>query len=135
MDVHPIPGGRRVRLTPGYLVRRRWRQNSARKFCTRFFDLEQQLDKINQINGFLPKLNSLINWEMFRPTLNKVREKEHLGPGGRTPFDVVLMFKILILKKIYNLSDDQTELQIRDRISFRTFLGLNFCDTVPDVRP
>jgi len=44
------------------------------------------------------------------------------------------MFKILVLKKMYNLSDDQTELQIRDRISFRAFLGLTFADTVPDAK-
>jgi IS5 family transposase len=100
-----------------------------------FFDIDNQLDKIYQINDFLPKLNSLINWEMFRPILDKVREKEHLGPGGRPPFDVVLMFKILVLKSMFNLSDAQTELQIRDRISFRAFLGLkNFCDTVPDEK-
>ena len=39
-----------------------------------FFDLDKQLDKIYQINDFLPKLNSLIDWEMFRPILSKVRE-------------------------------------------------------------
>jgi IS5 family transposase len=100
-----------------------------------FFDLETQLDKIYQLNDFLPKLHSLIDWEIFRSILNKVREKEHRAPGGRPPFDVVLMFKILILKKIFNLSDEQTELQIRDRISFRIFLGLkNLCDTVPDAK-
>jgi hypothetical protein len=63
-----------------------------------FFDLDTQLDKIYQLNDFLPKLNSLVAWELFRSTLLKVREKEHSGPGGRPPFDVVLMFKILILK-------------------------------------
>jgi hypothetical protein len=70
-----------------------------------FFDREQQLAKIYQLNNFLPKLNALIPWEMFRPTFQTVREKEHHGPGGRPPFDVVLMFKILILKSIYNLAD------------------------------
>jgi IS5 family transposase len=100
-----------------------------------FFDLETQLDKIYQLNDFLPKLNSLIDWEIFRPLLHKVREKEHLGPGGRPPFDVVLMFKILVLKSIYNLADERIEEQIRDRISFRIFLGLkNLCDTVPDAK-
>jgi len=103
-----------------------------------FFDIEKQLDKIYQINDFLPKLNSLIDWEIFRPILNKVRakqhEKENLNKGGRPPFDVILMFKILVIKKMYNLSDAQTELQIRDRISFRAFLNLNFCDTVPDEK-
>jgi IS5 family transposase len=44
------------------------------------------------------------------------------------------MFKVLVIKKMYNLSDAQTELQIRDRISFRAFLGLNFCDRVPDEK-
>ena len=82
-----------------------------------FFDREQQLEKIYQLNSFLPNLNALIDWEMFRPTLNKVREKERHGPGGRPPFDVVLMFKILILKSIYNLADERIEEQIRDRLS------------------
>jgi IS5 family transposase len=99
-----------------------------------FFDREQQLEKIYQLNNFLPKLNSLIDWEMFRPTLNKVREKEHHGPGGRPPFDVLLMFKILVLKSLYNLADERIEEQIRARISFQDFLGLQRGDTIPDAR-
>jgi IS5 family transposase len=101
-----------------------------------FFALERQLDNIYQLNDFLPKLNALIDWEMFRPTLNKIHDKERLSNAGRKPFDVVLMFKILILKKLYNLSDENTELMIRDRLSFRVFLGLGFAagDTVPDAK-
>ena len=45
------------------------------------------------------------------------------------------MFKILILKSLYNLSDDKAEEQIRDRLSFRDFLGLMFADKVPDEAP
>jgi IS5 family transposase len=99
-----------------------------------FFAIESQLEKMYQINDFLPKLNTLVDWEIFRDTLNKVREKERLSNAGRPPFDVLLMFKILVLKSMYNLSDDQTEFQIRDRISFRDFLGLTFADTVPDAK-
>jgi IS5 family transposase len=100
-----------------------------------FFDRENQLDKIYKLNGFLPKLNALIDWEIFRPDLNKVREKERLSNAGRKPFDVVLMFKILVLKSLYNLADDRIEEQIRDRLSFRDFLGLtNFADIVPDSK-
>ena len=106
--------------------------NTHRQFG--FFDREQQLDKIYQLNNFLPKLNALIDWEIFRPTLNKVREKEHAGPGGRPPFDVVLMFKILILKSIYNLADEKIEAEIRDRITFQDFLGLRRGDTIPDAK-
>jgi len=100
-----------------------------------FFDLEQQLEKIYKLNDFLPKLNTLINWEMFRTILNKVRKKENPTHVGRPPFDVVLMFKILVLKSIYNLADERIEEQIRDRISFRIFLGLKHLnDTIPDAK-
>ena len=74
-----------------------------------FFTCDHHLDKIDQINGFLPNLNALIDWEMFRNDLQKVREKEHLSNAGAQPFDVVFMFKILILKKLYNLSDDRKD--------------------------
>ena len=40
------------------------------------------------------------------------------GKGGRRAFDYVMMFKILILQRYYNLSDDQVEYQINDRMSF-----------------
>ncbi len=44
------------------------------------------------------------------------------------------MFKILILQTLYTLSDDATEFQIRDRLSFMRFLGLGFEDAVPDSK-
>jgi IS5 family transposase len=44
------------------------------------------------------------------------------------------MFKILILQKIYNISDDQCEFQINDRLSFQRFLGLQLYDPVPDAK-
>jgi IS5 family transposase len=101
-----------------------------------FFDapFAEQLAKMAQINDFLPKLKTLIDWELFRPDLSKVREKERLSPAGRPPFDELLMFKVLVLKTTHNLSDDQMEYQIRDRISFRDFLGLSILDRMPDAK-
>ena len=52
----------------------------------------------------------------------------------RPPYDVVMMFKILVLQRLYNLSDDQTEYQINDRMSFMRFLGINLCEKVPDAK-
>jgi len=45
-----------------------------------------------------------------------------------------MMFKILILQKMYNMADDKTEYQIKDRLSFQRFLGLQLYDTVPDAK-
>ena len=50
------------------------------------------------------------------------------------PYDVVMMLRILVLQRLYNLSDDQTEYQINDRMSFMRFLGINLCEKVPDAK-
>jgi len=48
--------------------------------------------------------------------------------------DAVLMFETLVLGALYNLSDDQIEYQVRDRLSFMRFLGLGLEDRVPDAK-
>jgi transposase, IS5 family len=82
----------------------------------------------------LPRLKTLVDWERFRPELEAVRDKERKSNAGRKPFDVVLMFKVLVLQSLYNLSDEKIEFQIRDRISFMRFLDLSLGDAVPDEK-
>ena len=59
-------------------------------------------------------------------------------PSGSTaaapPFDTVLVFQILVLQALSNLSDGQTEYQIRDRLSFMRFLGLDFDQRIPAAK-
>ena len=98
------------------------------------FDYEFQLEKINKHNPPLKRLNEVIDWEIFRGLLEEALQVEPKAPGGRPPYDRVLMFKILILQKYYNLSDEQTEFQIKDRLSFMQFLGLQIGDKVPDEK-
>jgi len=54
--------------------------------------------------------------------------------GGRPPYDYALMFKIVILQRYYNLSDDSTEYATLDRLSFMRFLGLTLSHSVPDAK-
>lgn len=96
------------------------------------FDYEYQLDRINAHKPPLQKLDSVIDWEWFRSSLEAALHVEPKAPGGRPPYDRLLMFKILILQKYYNLSNEQTEFQIKDRLSFMQFLGLQIGDDVPD---
>jgi IS5 family transposase len=44
------------------------------------------------------------------------------------------MLKMLVLQSLYNLSDDQAEYQVRDRLSFQRFLGLSLEHTVSDAK-
>ena len=72
-----------------------------------------------------------IDWEAFLSDLNQVHEKDRKSKAGAKPFDVVLMFKVLVLQQLHNLSDDKIEYQIRDRFSFMRFLGLQLEERVP----
>jgi len=99
-----------------------------------FFDENDRLNELSKLGDPLEKLNKFVNWEGLRKILTKVFEKDAKGPGGRPPFDYVMMFKILILQKLYNMADDKTEYLIKDRLSFQRFLGLQLCDTVPDAK-
>jgi transposase, IS5 family len=98
------------------------------------FDWQTRFEQLDNGGDPLVKLNEVVNWELFRNDLEKVRDKERKSNAGRKPFDAILMFKILILQSLYNLSDDQLEFQIRDRLSFMRFLGLSLGDTVPDAK-
>ena len=82
----------------------------------------------------LEKLNRYIQREDFRGILTKALKKEAAGPGGRPSYDYVMMFKILIVQKLYAISDDQAEYQIKDRLSFQRFSGISLYDVVPDAK-
>jgi len=98
------------------------------------FDYEFQLERIKAHNPPLHKLNEVIDWEMFREPIEQALYKEPKSNAGAKGYDKVFLFKILILQRYYNLSDEQTEFQIKDRLSFMDFLGITFGDKVPDEK-
>ncbi len=98
------------------------------------FDVEFRFEKIDSNGDPLVALNSLIDWNMFRPDLMKLREKERKSVAGAKGYDPVLMFKVLVLQSLYNLSDAAMEAQMLDRLSFMRFLGLGIGDKVPDEK-
>lgn len=98
------------------------------------FDLEFHEKKIKEYQPPLAKLDKVIDWEIFRKPIEEAIYVEPKGAGGRPAFDKLMMFKILILQKYYNLSDEQTEFQINDRTSFKQFLGLKIGDAIPDEK-
>ena len=98
-----------------------------------FFDKDFALEALNSKRNILERISKVINFELFRPILeDAVLNKNKKNNSGAKPYDPVLLFKILILQRIYNLSDEATEYQIIDRLSFKNFLGLASGDKVPD---
>ena len=99
-----------------------------------FFDLATRYEALSHNGDPLESLAAHVPWEAFRPALQTVLRRSKRKKGGRPSFDAVLMFKILVLQALYNLSDDQTEFQIRDRLSFMRFLGLDLAQRIPDAK-
>lgn len=97
------------------------------------FAEETQLQRLSKLGDSLEKLK-IIDFEAFRQLLENAFQKERKSNAGRPPFDVVMMAKILILQRLFNLSDDQTEYQITDRMSFQRFIGLSLGERVPDAK-
>lgn len=98
------------------------------------FDVEEREEKLTRMGDPLVGLKQRIDWEGFRQELSSVYEKERKSNAGAKPLDVVLMFKVLVLQQLHNLSDDGIEYQIRDRLSFMRFLDLRLEDRVPDAK-
>lgn len=94
--------------------------------------LFEKIERDEQHAGFrrpLAELDGAIDWEFFR---QEVRLACNYSDFGRPPHDPVLMFKIIVLQRYYDLSEEQTEFQILDRRSFQQFLGLEGGGKVPD---
>jgi IS5 family transposase len=100
---------------------------------TSLFSEEYRLKKLSKQGDPLERLNKVITWDFFRETIQKIHKKKMVNVGPK-PYDPLLMFKILILQRYYNLSDFQLEYQILDRLTFCRFLGLSLNDKVPDEK-
>lgn len=99
------------------------------------FDEQFTIERLSAIGNPLEKISNVIDFEAFRNTLeSKLLNKEKKNNAGAKPYDVVMMFKIMILQRYYGLSDKQVEFQIIDRLSFKKFLGLESGDKVPDEK-
>jgi transposase, IS5 family len=100
-----------------------------------FFDAEQRLSALSAKGDPLVAISGLVPWETFRTdieavVLTAVGSKK--SPAGRKPIDALVLFRMLVLQSLYNLSDEQIEYQVRDRMSFTRFLGLGFEEGIPD---
>lgn len=98
-----------------------------------FFDVELRVQWLAAKGNPLSRLDAVIDWERFRPLLEQALVKPAKGPGGRPANDPLKMFKLLVLQRYYNLSDEQTEYQVSDRLSFQKFAGWTVADKVPDA--
>ena len=108
---------------------RKNQQNSS------LFEQESTVQSLSEMGNPLEFISDIVDFELFRPTLEAhLLNEERKSNAGRRPIDPVLMFKVMFLQRLYGLSDEQAEYQIKDRTSFREFLGILTVTDVPDAR-
>ena len=99
------------------------------------FEEDFTIEALSQMGNPLELLSKLVDFEMFRPSLEDVLiKKDCKTPAGRPQIDVVLMFKVIFLQRYYGLGDHQIQYQVIDRTSFRQFLGIHTVSEVPDEK-
>ena len=101
-----------------------------------FFDADKRLAALSAKGDPLEAIDALVPWENFRPEIEAVVLRAAAGKksaAGRKPTDAIVLLRMLVLASLYNLSDEQAEYQVRDRLSFTRFLKLGLQDRIPDA--
>jgi IS5 family transposase len=98
------------------------------------FDKAMRLEELHAMGDPLARLDEVIDWTLFAAVFERLPKAEPKGLGGRPAFAPPMMFKALVIQNLYQLSDQQLEFQITDRLSFKRFLGLSDADQSPDEK-
>ena len=98
-----------------------------------FWDEQERVSKLKNKKPVLTCLSESIPWEAFRPLLDKGYSQERKSNAGRKRIDPLILFKMLVLQQLFNLSDEEVEFQVNDRRSFEEFVGLGVMNDIPDA--
>lgn len=87
-------------------------------------------DQIIPDNHLLRKVNDTVDFSFINELC--LDAYGNLGASGNRPYEPVMLFKILFLSFLYDISSREMEEQINDRLSFKWFLNLSVNDSAPD---
>jgi IS5 family transposase len=96
------------------------------------FAAEERETKLNKLGDILQVLEKHVDFASLAASIDKAAPRPSREKGGREPFPTEMMVKILLLQQLYNLSDEQLEFQLLDRLSFQRFAGLRNSSQIPD---
>jgi len=86
-------------------------------------------DQTIPTDHFLKKVDDVIDFSFIDELCKDVYQ---VNGRGRKPYQPSLLFKMLFLGFVYDISDRELEDQVNDRFSFKWFLGLSVDEASPD---
>jgi hypothetical protein len=99
-----------------------------------FFDAVERLRWLSASGDPLERLRAVVDFEAFRAELEAALPRADRSRGGRPSWDVVLMFRVLVLQALYTLLDDQAKYQLSNRLSCMRLAGLALQDAVHNAK-
>ena len=99
---------------------------------TDLFADERHRKKIDALGDPLAEVESCVDFGALAAEVDRVAPRAVSPQGGRPPYPTETMVRILVLKRLYNLSDEQMEYQLLDRMSYKRFCGLANATSIPD---
>jgi IS5 family transposase len=96
------------------------------------FAAEEREAKLDQIGDVLRVLNQHVDFAALAADVDRAAPRPDPAKGGRPPFPTQVMVRALVIQQLYNLSDEQLEFQLLDRLSFQRFVGLRNSSQIPD---
>ncbi|WP_434662408.1 IS5 family transposase [Paraburkholderia sp. A3BS-1L] len=99
---------------------------------TDLFADEHHRKKIDALGDPLSEIESHIDFAALAAAVDMIAPRPASPQGGRPPYPTEAMVRILVLKRLYNLSDEQMEYQLLDRMSYKRFCGLSNATHIPD---
>ena len=85
-----------------------------------FADQEHK-NKIETLGDPLVDIEKYIDFAALAARLDQVAPRVVSPKGGRPAYPTETMVRILVLKRLHNLSDEAMEYQLLDRMSFKRF--------------
>lgn len=96
-----------------------------------FADQEREA-KLNKLGDALLVLEQHVDFAALAAEVDRAAPRPSRERGGRPPFPTELMVRVLLIQQLFNLSDEQMEFQLLDRLSFQRFAGLRASSQIPD---
>lgn len=96
-----------------------------------FADQEREA-KLDSLGDPLALLDKHVDFVALAAEIDRRVPRPSRAKGGRPPYPTELMTRLLVLQQLFNLSDEQMEFQLLDRMSFQRFAGVKHTGRVPD---
>lgn len=117
-------------ITPRIKPSAFWRRQAS-------VDLFVQDQRQSKLGGFIANLaamDELIDFAAIAAQVEAACPRPDRSKGGRPPYPTEVMVRLLFIQSLYNLSDEDCEYQVLDRMSFQHFCRLDGALHIPDAR-